>query len=71
MDLIFRKDQSEDPQGSILGPVFFMISNNDLIIVLENVSSELYADDTTLYKSSPLAKELNAFMNVNFCIVLN
>ena len=39
----------EVPQGSILGPLMFFI--NDLPLVLENTitSTDLYADDTTVY----------------------
>ena len=40
------------PQGSCLGPLSFLIFNNDLHQVLENCSTILFADDTTLYVSS-------------------
>ena len=40
------------PQGSCLGPLIFLIFNNDLHKVVENCSSILFADDTTLYISS-------------------
>ena len=39
------------PQGSVLGPLFFLIYVNDLLPYLEGVNVNLYADDTVLYVS--------------------
>ena len=37
------------PQGSVLGPLFYIIYANDLTNVIKNCKVALYADDTVLY----------------------
>ena len=59
------------PQGSILAPLIFNIFINDLIMFIEKTDICKFADDNTLYKSSPSLSVVLNCLKQNITIVLN
>ena len=51
------------PQGSILGPLLFLIYINDLIFSCQEIEANLFADDTALIFSNKSCELIEAVLN--------
>ena len=58
------------PQGSILGPTFFLLFINDIPLFLNHCHSDFYADDATFHTSSnclqTIANDIQNDTNISF-----
>lgn len=65
------KVESGVPQGSILGPLLFLIFLNDLPLSLTSCEIDLYADDSTLHTSHSNLEIVNTQLNADFREICN
>ena len=57
------------PQGSILGPLLFLLHFNELPSLLKSCKMIMYADDTVLYYSHKDVKEIEKILSQDLCTV--
>ena len=53
------------PQGSILGPLLFILYMNDFSGCLDGCEANMYADDTAIYVSSPSVADATGMLQNN------
>ena len=59
------------PQGSILGPLMFLIFFNDFPLVLKHSKAIMYADDTVVYLSGKVKEDVERLLNEDLTEISN
>ena len=66
-----RKSTFGVPQGSVLGPLLFLIYINDIYLSASEISFHLFADDTCLFYSSKSYGKLENVLNCSIDNIAN